>query len=617
MRIETYVLLACAAVAPAFVASPARACGGTFCDSGPTSMPIDQTGENILFVMNGTEVEAHIQIQYEGEAARFAWVIPVPKEPVLEVGSQPLFLNLLNGTVPNYGFRTRFCGQNTIAPPEGGDGPGGGLSIDSKPPLIVTRQTVGAFEAAVLKGGTALEVSNWLSSNGYQQIPEAAAILEGYVSRGYVFAAIKLKSGAGVDEIHPLVVRYQGNEPCVPLKLTAVAAVEDMGVRAFFLGAGRVVPTNYRHVELNPVQIAWSTFADNYDEVISHAMDSATVNGRGFVTEYAGPSNVVVRQGIYSENWRAAAFVGIAPTGVVDELVKQGLATCTGADCKFSHPLVLPLLHDFLPAPAGVDEGGFYSCLGCYSDRIDTTVWDDLKFAVAFQERIVVPGRRANQLLESQPYLTRLYTSISPVEMTEDPTFHQRADLPPVAAQRIANRVVTPLVGFEVSPERFVALTDSGDWPEFVSQMPWVERVEEIPVSGDPIELVDNKSLIDLLLDEHNRQRGFTTTSCNPGAGGSAGAGGFGAVSGSGFGGVGGSGAALNGGTAGTNDAASGADASGGCACEVARDTSSRSLALALGVALLAWARLIGRRNRRDDKSFGTGSGARPLDRLH
>src|SRR5688572_28265066 len=67
------------------------ACGGTFCDTGPTSMPVDQSGENILFVMDGVSVEAHIQIQYKGDAARFAWVLPVPAVPSIDVGSQPLF----------------------------------------------------------------------------------------------------------------------------------------------------------------------------------------------------------------------------------------------------------------------------------------------------------------------------------------------------------------------------------------------------------------------------------------------------------------------------------------------------------------------------------------------
>ena len=43
----------------------AHACGGTFCDAGPTGMPVDQTGENILFVLDDDAVETHIQIQYD------------------------------------------------------------------------------------------------------------------------------------------------------------------------------------------------------------------------------------------------------------------------------------------------------------------------------------------------------------------------------------------------------------------------------------------------------------------------------------------------------------------------------------------------------------------------
>ena len=58
---------------------PAAACGGFFCDNvGGVPQPVDQTGENILFVIDdvaGT-VEAHIQIQYMGDPAKFAWVIP-------------------------------------------------------------------------------------------------------------------------------------------------------------------------------------------------------------------------------------------------------------------------------------------------------------------------------------------------------------------------------------------------------------------------------------------------------------------------------------------------------------------------------------------------------------
>ena len=97
--------------------SPARACGGTFCDSGPNQMPVDQTGENILFILEPGQVEVHIQIQYDPNtnANKFAWMIPLPEVPEFDVGTELLFSELLRATVPTYGLQTSFdfCGGMT------------------------------------------------------------------------------------------------------------------------------------------------------------------------------------------------------------------------------------------------------------------------------------------------------------------------------------------------------------------------------------------------------------------------------------------------------------------------------------------------------------------------
>src|SRR6185436_10822479 len=83
--------LTCLGLTTALVSRDSQACGGTFCDTGPAATPVDQTGENVLFVLDGNTVEAHVQIQYVGGAARFAWIVPMPKIPQVTVGSQPLF----------------------------------------------------------------------------------------------------------------------------------------------------------------------------------------------------------------------------------------------------------------------------------------------------------------------------------------------------------------------------------------------------------------------------------------------------------------------------------------------------------------------------------------------
>jgi hypothetical protein len=251
----------------------AQACGGTFCDAGPNAMPVPQTGENILFAMGDGFTEAHIQIQYDPdtEANQFAWVVPMTAVPQFTVGSQRLFDNVLAGTVPAYGFNRQAddCGGEGD---DGGNGDtaAGGESGGEDPtdggPTVVLQQTVGAFEIAVLEGGTAEEVMEWLGTNGYQQDKAAEPILADYLAENYIFAAFKLTNGADTAEIHPITLRFDHEEACVPLRLTRIAAVDDMEVRTFFLADARVVPQNFKHVVVNPLKLDWPNFAANYTD---------------------------------------------------------------------------------------------------------------------------------------------------------------------------------------------------------------------------------------------------------------------------------------------------------------------------------------------------------------
>src|SRR6476661_5270553 len=162
----------------------AHACGGTFCDNGgPRAMPVDQTGENIIFVMEPGQVEAHIQIQYRGDAPRFSWIVPVQALPDVQVGSEALFDRLLAATVPTFGFTTQFDMCDMSAQKRGvfngstSTGTGGaapGVALDGT--SVVLQKTVGAFDVTVLQGGTTAELLTWLTTNGYQTPPNAAQL---------------------------------------------------------------------------------------------------------------------------------------------------------------------------------------------------------------------------------------------------------------------------------------------------------------------------------------------------------------------------------------------------------------------------------------------------------
>jgi MYXO-CTERM domain-containing protein len=501
----------------------AEACGGTFCDTGPNAMPVDQTGENIMFLFDGNMVEAHIQIQYdpEADADKFAWVIPMTAVPEFSVGSDLLFQNLLAGTVPTYGYSNNFepCDDSTGSSSGDGDGDtsdgtdDGGDESTTGDPDVVLQEVVGAFEIAVLQGGTIEGVMQWLGDNGYAQDPAAEPVLGEYLNEGFLFVALKLTMNAEVAEIHPIVLRYQGDESCVPLRLTRIAAVEDMDVRVFFMGAARAVPTNYRHVLVNPLMIDWINFASNYKEVVSLAVDAFAAEGNAFVTEYAGPMNVVSTAGLHSNQWNSAAFAAMqaTPDLVVDELVTQGLAFCDFGACEFTHPLIRPLLNTYLPVPDGVLEADFYGCLSCYQGLIDAQAWNAADFAADFDERIVAPGMHAIDLLETWPYLTRMFTTISPNEMTVDPIFMTNESLPEVSNIRQGQRTFLCDGGgvFTLPDGRQVYLPNPNVWPDFGERMPWEEDVELATTVGPNQVLSDRTPEIDALLAAWNEQHGW------------------------------------------------------------------------------------------------------------
>ena len=524
---------------PLLTPASAEACGGTFCDAGPTAMPVDQTGENILFRIDETSVEAHIQIQIDSstEAEQFAWVIPVTALPEFFVGSQILFDNMLAGSVPTYGRRFT---SDQCAPPDdtfGGDSAGGETggfttgqgTTDGDPggpegPTVEFEGSVGAFDIAVLSGGTVEGVMMWLAENNYQQDPNAEPILAQYLEEEFLFVALRLGVETGVDEVHPIVIKYEGDEPCVPIRLTAIAASDDMDIRTFFLGNARVVPQNYRHVLVNPLKIDWLNDGSNYKEVISLAVDAPMADGNAFVTEYAGPSDVISTNGLTRASWDSSEYAAYvdSPVGVIEELYADELLFCDwefDPDCVGLHPLIEPILAQFIPVPDGVTEAEYYDNLADYVDIIDLVAWDAEAMATMIEERIFAPGLRARELLSNNNYLTRMYTTISPSEMNDDPIFIANTTLPDVPNQREAevrtlcddSRLVTLPDGREI----FFPADEPLVWPDFQDEMPWEEDIDQEGMADDAplINLVDNTAEIDRLLEEYNQQKGYGTPS--------------------------------------------------------------------------------------------------------
>lgn len=514
--------------------TPVHACGGTFCEqpTGPVSMPVNQTGETIVFRLHDGRVEAHVQIAYNGDPQTFAWLVPVPKIPDVAPSSDRLFVNLLTSTVPTYAMDfqpsglcgvpntgSMACGSFAAEDLAAGDD---GSEWEPDPPEdpgnpeVLKRGVAGAFEYVVLQGDSVDEITNWLDYAGYQQDEDAPPILQEYIDENFLFLAIKLRSGAGVDEIHPIAFDYEGDEPCLPIRLTRIAAEEDMGIRAFFLGEHRAAPMNYAHVVLNHIAVTWlPALGADYEDVVTLAVDQ-TEGGMGFVTEYAGASSIVSRDGIRLPTWNVDAFASIegAELGAQlgDELIAQGLLACGGGVCQWQHPLIEGIIDDYVTVPDGVDENEFWACTSCFAEQLDPSNWNGAAFAQAVDERIVQPGEHANEMLDSAPVLTRMFTTMSPHEMLKDPMFWENPDLPNVDATinstRLGNCAGPDWIAFDDG--RQMALSDDFGWPS-VPDLPVLERIERVPAVGAPMVEIDRSAEIDAALEAWNADFEFST----------------------------------------------------------------------------------------------------------
>ncbi len=483
--------------------APARAhaCGGTFCD-GQQPMPVDQTGEDILFVRDGLEFEAHVRIQYTGEVDRFAWLVPLPAVPEVSIGSELLFVALAREAIPVWSTSLDY--EDPEDAPWDGCPPGGCLDLaGGNDPEVVLEETVGAFEVVVLDADSVDQVLEFFQQNDYAYLPEASPIIQSYLDQGLLIAAVKLTTNAEVDEIHPLVFRFVSDEPCVPIRLTAVAARDDLGIRAYFLGENRWAPSNYAHVVLNPLLYDWAaTSWGDYVELLSLAVDEAE-GGRGFVTEYADEHGIWTGS-VWQQSWKSDEIANANAHEALDALSGMGLLFPL-------HPQVRAALREYLPPPPDwMDpEEFFWEGHDLHPELINAIPFgaaESAGLAAMLDERLFMPSEHAADLLDTWPYLTRLHTTLSPEEMIVDPTFHQVPDLSTIDEDRRALGLVLAgaqwtryripyeeLPGYE-RPVEWMCVENDEDWP--APELPSARRIEQVPMMGPPQVLVDNAEAI-------------------------------------------------------------------------------------------------------------------------
>jgi hypothetical protein len=195
--------------------------------------PQEQAQEAILIFRAGGPDRSAVEdlilrVTVEGEADRFAWVIPFPAEPQIAREDAALFKEL-------YEYVETRRAQRHAAAKRGSNG----LSAEAKPAAtkddveVLSRKTVGSYDTAVVRERKAGALDRWLTAEGYQPLGEGAEDVVGfYRDRGDVFACIKVSDAAlSTDpadppvDLHPLRFTFEtGGRDALyfPMKMTGL-----------------------------------------------------------------------------------------------------------------------------------------------------------------------------------------------------------------------------------------------------------------------------------------------------------------------------------------------------------------------------------------------------------
>ncbi len=503
-----------------------EACG-CFAPPDP-SVPIVQAGERILFAVDNGVVTAHIQIQYAGEAKDFGWLLPLPSVPVLKLGTEELFTQLINTTQPRYFVKTVVNGTCAGGNPLGGVFTPQSASADGRSSTsegaespLVTQASIGPYDYAVLKADSKEAMLGWLAANHYFIPAGTEATVGPYINPGSYFLALKLKSGQSAGDIQPVVLTYNSELPMIPIILTSVAAQPNMGIQVWMLGSSRAIPRNYNHVVINDAQLDWLAKAVNYNDVVIKAI-SETPQKHAFITEYAGPSSVMAgvldRPGRFGSIDELKALTD--PAAFVQYLFTHGYAQNTPfgpISRSVLTPLVKSLVLGMLPRPtrllASVTDDVWLQNLGLYLGSYRAAhpdefagwepAFDASALSAQLDEKIVRPAREAGALFNKYPKLTRLYTALSPEDMTRDPVFSFNPALPEVSRDHTATLTISCNIFTSYANAPRTLTTEQG-WsrpinatPLNPNKSPSSFRIETLSEEGPPKVLTDNTSLID------------------------------------------------------------------------------------------------------------------------
>jgi hypothetical protein len=174
---------------------------------------INEPDQKALIYFHNGEEQLVISPGFEGAVGDFAWVVPVPSRPRVEVLEGAPFHELarLIAPAPPLNMAARAA-------------PAAAKEMASEV-RVLERRVVGDYDVSVLESTASDALLKWLRANEYHLPDRAAAPMQRYIKEGWTFVACRIRSaGAGAalrsGTLTPLRLIFPATKPVYPMRLS-------------------------------------------------------------------------------------------------------------------------------------------------------------------------------------------------------------------------------------------------------------------------------------------------------------------------------------------------------------------------------------------------------------
>lgn len=232
-------------------------CGGMFHAKGTLA---ESPAQEVIFREGDGWSEVDYRVEYEGDAADFGWVIPIPGPFVsLNEADTELFdlYRACTQPVVQYVGDEEDSGGCACAGSRSKNDAGGSLSDTSdRGVTVVAEGFTGDYEYTVLEATSTKGLLAWLDDHGWETMGADAA-LDAYVTAGgFQFVSIALTPTVSETpkqgrELPPVRIRYEGNDLRYPAMMARVAMeLDEIRTRVFVEGVERATVSGWSAEEV-------------------------------------------------------------------------------------------------------------------------------------------------------------------------------------------------------------------------------------------------------------------------------------------------------------------------------------------------------------------------------